>query len=150
MRRWVLILLLGLLAGCQTDPTSMFERHVLSPIPQEVTDIKYHKDRSAMHGPMFFRFQADKVQVEAIIRKHNLTALTTDLPVVQTLNRLAHKKAQWWTPSEDMDKYFVWYDPKSGIGDWHLRVVYYDGQIAYMITSGFFDPDKYVVNRSPL
>ena len=128
----------------------MFRLHVLNPVPAAVQEIRYFKDRSAMHGPLFFRFRVNEATIEQIIEQHGLKPTRSVPDVIGVLNDRAKSQVNWWQSSEHMaglEKYSIWYDPRLGIGDWHTRCLFIDGHDAYFITTGFFKTDEYIVRK---
>jgi len=50
----------------------MFKANVINPIPDSIKNITVVKDRSAMHGALFFDFESDEKDINLIIQKNNL------------------------------------------------------------------------------
>ncbi len=50
------------------SPVHLFKNVVLDPIPESVKEIKYCRDRSAMHGALIISFKANAKDIDKIIK----------------------------------------------------------------------------------
>lgn len=102
-----------------------------------------------MHGPLFFKFEVTPLGVEELVHMHSITAVETIPVVISGLSDMVSKKVSWWKPYASlslMKKYLVWYNPRSGFGDWQMRFLAVDGGQAYFITTGNFDTAAYAID----
>lgn len=130
----------------------IFRLHVLDPIPESVRDIRYFKDRRAMHGLMAFAFEATPEDIRALVARHKLSPVSTPPDVIGTINDRFSTRIDWWLPAEQLDKmeiYGILLDTKTRIGDWQTRYAFVSGQRVYFLTSGFYSEDDYVVPVDP-
>lgn len=141
------LLIFCIFIGCQTSPNTMFSKHVLNLDSLHTKEIQFFKDPSAMHGIMFFKFKLNSSNFEKIIKIHNLELVSSEIPVLQTINNIPSSEVDWWKPNIDMKKYAVFYEPKSGYGDWKIKYLYLDDETAYFLTSGYFEEKDYRINR---
>lgn len=80
--RKLIVLLMLVLFGCGSfTDEAMFKSNVINPIPDSVQNIHMVKDRSAMHGALFFDFEADENDINLIVQKNNLKP-ETEIPDV--------------------------------------------------------------------
>ncbi len=100
-----LVVLSLILLGCTAESNwqSIFRHNIIEPIPQSVSDFKYQKDASAMHGAIIFLFKACKSDVDLIITKRNLDRFLNyeQLPeFVKDILKDKFKNVSWWHPVE--------------------------------------------------
>lgn len=141
----LLALCLIFLSSCESGGRKFFKLHVLDPIPDDVKEIVMYKDKSTINGPMVFKFKAGSETFKKIIEKQKLKAVDKPTESVAMLNPLVLKKVDWWKVESDMKLYVVEYQPKAAYDGWHTRYLYVGRGTGLFLTTGSFDPDKYIV-----
>ncbi len=132
--------------ACDTDSLAVFRQHVSPTSTYTPAHIDFHKVRSAMHGPLLFRFDIRPEFVDELVKQHSLTEVTVLPTAASQLSDPMSKDVPWWKPSTafgPLKKYIVQYNPKSGFGDWQTRMLVIDGTQAYFLTTGHFDMSQY-------
>ena len=71
--RKLIVISMFIIVGCgSSNNESMFRGNVINPIPNSIKNINMAKDRSAIHGALFFDFESSGKDLNLIIQKNNL------------------------------------------------------------------------------
>ena len=112
--RNLIVILMFILVGCgSSNNESMFKGNLINPIPNSIKNINMVKERSAMHGALFFDFESSEKDLNLIIQKNNLNqekeipdiikSVTTNAPWVNEIKsknikiygKILEEKYEW-------------------------------------------------------
>lgn len=97
----------------------MFQRNIVDPVPESITNITMFKDRSAMHGALFFEFEANEVAVADIIKKNQLNQEGNIPEVIQSIISNAP-----WVDMIDFNSVKVYGKMIRGEYEWHALYLF--------------------------
>jgi hypothetical protein len=127
----ILLALLGIvflfIAYFYPNPTAILKRGVISEISKSIKNIKYYKDRCAMHGPFVFAFEAGKEDIEQIIQKNALKKMDIMPDFVEQLTRhIDTHNIPWWKTTDELKKMEIYGKIEDGSSAPRVKIIFAD------------------------
>ncbi len=105
---------------------TLFKNNIINPIPQSITDIKYHKNKSAMHGAMIFSFSANSNDTEEIIEINSLSEYDKMPDIISYLIDDRFNNIEWWKSLAELEKMKIYGKLIENEYNWNALFVFTD------------------------
>ena len=105
---------------------TLFKNNIINPIPQSIVDIKYHKDKSVMHGAIIFSFSANNNDVEEIIKINSLSEYSKIPDIISHSINNKFNSIEWWKSSTELEKMKIYGKLTENEYDWNALFIFID------------------------
>ena len=139
-----------IVTACGNDSDIIFKKHAYNGEMANISNVNYGKV-TCMHCPLFFKFEANSIAIEKIIKDHSLVMVREKLDTVERLNKLISHQSQWWTPKlkgSDVQILGAFYQGRDNIYEPAFRILIVNDETLYFVTSGHFMKDHYTNEKA--